>query len=196
MDNELTVASSRNLDQPRTWLHPDDKKQIASLTLSVSNLRGMDPELLAEMPSRHKLEAAKLLVEKSLDFSTSQEIGMALSKLIQIFRCDNLEEVAPIYRDALSEIPPDLLFEATSRLLKSHKYPTLPKPADFFEAVGPEVKSRRQGLQTLSTALWKQAYLERASADRAASDAPGTVVSLPSCRLQRVPGASPKARDK
>lgn len=196
MDKELTVASPSNLDHPRTWLSPDDKKQIESLVHSVSNLRGMEPEILKEMPSRQSMELAVKMLNASLTSSTSAEIATEFSKLIQMFRCENLEEVAPLYVEALAEIPPDLLKLATVRLLKSHKYPTLPKPADFFEAVASEVKFRQRARQSLSTALWRQAYLERKQADQAASAAPETVVSLPSYRIQRVPGSSPRAPDK
>jgi hypothetical protein len=196
MDNELTVASPSNLDHPRTWLSPADKKQIESLARSVSSLRGMDPEILKEMPSRQSMESAVKMLSASLTSSTSAEIAVEFSKLIQMFRCENLEEVAPLYVEALAEIPPDLLKLATVRLLKSHKYPILPKPADFFEAIRPEVKSRQRDLQIISTALWKQAYLERKSADQAASGSPESVVSLPSYRIQRVPGSSPRAPDK
>lgn len=56
-----------------------------------------------------------------------------VAKTLQVSLPD--EDGLMVYAAILSELPTALLKEAVIEVCKTHKYPTMPKPADFLEVV-------------------------------------------------------------
>lgn len=69
---------------------------------------------------------------------------------------DALERITKVYAVGFDDIPTDLLRLATKRLTKTWKWGNrLPFPADFREAVAPELAQRTAILRKLQSAAWK-----------------------------------------
>ena len=65
------------------------------------------------------------------------------------------------YIEAISDIPPDLIWDAVSRLMRTYVYPTPPKPAHFREQVADEMKERRLILHRVASMKANKHYLDR-----------------------------------
>jgi hypothetical protein len=48
--------------------------------------------------------------------------------------------------EVLTEIPRDLFDIAFDKIIRSHKYPTMPTPGSFFEAIGEELEEAKGAL--------------------------------------------------
>jgi hypothetical protein len=88
----------------------------------VAVLRQLQGELAEYRPPSDPVEVIKSLelVAKTLQVELPDEDGLM------------------VYAAILSELPVAVLKRAVIEVCKTHKYPTMPKPADFLEAVKDE----------------------------------------------------------
>jgi hypothetical protein len=85
--------------------------------------------------SRAELAAALDGVRRLLLPPTPQEVVLSLNAIASIFRAHLPEEEAlRIYVSLFQEIPKAAFKEACRSLAKTHRYPNMPLPAEFFEA--------------------------------------------------------------
>ena len=93
------------------------------------------PEGAEIAASRTELAAALAGVRRLLLPPSPQEIVLSLNAIATIFRAHLPEEEAlKIYVSLFQEIPKAAFKEACRSLAKTHRYPNMPLPAEFFEA--------------------------------------------------------------
>jgi hypothetical protein len=110
---------------------------------------------------------------------------------------ENWQQIAPVYREALEEIPLDLVQSALKHVRLTSKW--FPKPSELIDPVRSEMEKRKQTLRRLTTmnmlaqkqgqqathAVHKpRSEADKAAVAKAAADAKAI---LDSAKLQRIP---------
>jgi len=129
------------------------------------------------------------------------EIGVLLAQTLAIWpRPENWAHISPAYREALEEIPLDLVQSALKHCRMTLKW--FPKPCELIDPIRPELEKRKQTLRRLTTMEMlarKQgqqapvaAHKPRSEADKqAAAEAVAKARAvLDSATLKRVPTAA------
>lgn len=135
---ELVPYGKRNPDLyvivPQPWLNQTISESVASLTTWLMMRRTL-PDGAEWSASRAELAAALDGVRRLLLPPTPQEVVLSLNAIASIFRAHLPEEEAlRIYVSLFQEIPKAAFKEACRSLAKTHRYPNMPLPAEFFEA--------------------------------------------------------------
>lgn len=119
---------------PPTWLQPIVTNSVAFLVTWVGMKRSLPLGYLQDSAAS-ELHDALLGLRAMFEPATPTKIGKTLEGMAQIFRAALPEEVGLRgYIHALSDLPNVAFDEAARTLIKSHRYPNLPLPAEFITA--------------------------------------------------------------
>lgn len=111
------------------------------------------PEWLNQTPEPWRTRARELLpsLEASLTPARWEIFAVIIRQLFLFAQTlgkgpPNVTEATKIYRQALHDIPADLLETGVQKVIRSHKFNTLPAPGEIREAVSAELAVRRKWL--------------------------------------------------
>tara|TARA_Y100000588_G_scaffold128354_1_gene140611 strand:+ start:2474 stop:2866 length:393 start_codon:yes stop_codon:yes gene_type:complete len=105
----------------------------------------------------HKEECDLLLAP-----SSDAQVVQILDDVWEVLSASTLSTTAyKGYIEALIEIPPDLLKEAASIVIKTYVYPSPPKPADFYQAIQNKLDERKIALQRITLMAERKNYIRR-----------------------------------
>ena len=103
------------------------------------------------------LTAEAAAAQASLAPADPKAFAVGLAKLAAFCRAFGMafdaEALSVIYRDSAGHLPSDLWLEAVTRVTRSWKYQSPPKPADLIASVELEMKQRRKRLHLAKTAM-------------------------------------------
>ena len=132
----------------------DSKTDSALLRRRAEMILSTAPFDLDHIEIDDRLEDAISVLEASLAKSEVPEIARMLDMVTETLQVDLPSEAATeIYYSILRDIPADLLMRSAKEVLKKHVYPTMPKPADFYQAVEGEIKQRKSDLRWFELAV-------------------------------------------
>lgn len=142
---QLPIQSATT-SQARAWI--EDMEANRSLTGSLT----APAEIAAALPG---LAAELEAIARPAD---PMEYGVLMEKLLRFVSdfglpIGNLKSVAATYRETLCDLPPDLLAQAIDRIIQTHKYHVLPKPAEIRAHVTAELIDRKNRLRAAREAL-------------------------------------------
>ena len=147
---ELTALSS-------TALNPNYKKPAMVKTIDYiqqgcfsiqtldQDVRETLPQLVLELTEANKASSPKayaVLIKPLFDFISTFTKTKA-----------ELQKIASLYREALFDLPDDLLRLAISETIKNHRYNTIPTPGDVRGHISSELVKRRVMLVKARAAL-------------------------------------------
>jgi hypothetical protein len=92
--------------------------------------------------------------------SASEEVIIkTLAGMADAFQVDLPERVGlEIYVAALRDLPRPALVAAVQSLVRTHKWPRLPYPADFIEAAQPELDALKSARRRIDGAIKRVGY--------------------------------------
>lgn len=113
----------------------------AALSKSVGNLQISDE-------IRELLPALLDELDVKLQPATPKEYAVSMGRLLlfmETFKlpATNQGDLQTIYRDALNDLPADLLNEAVNRIKREHKWNTIPTPAAIRDKVSRQLIDRK-----------------------------------------------------
>jgi hypothetical protein len=118
-------------------------------------------EISRAHPSASLTEARRELTDLLRNFDVQQmqpasrdTIIKALAGMAEAFQVDLPEAIGlEIYVAALHDLPRPALMAAVQSLVRSHKWPRLPFPAEFIEAAQPELEALRGSRTRINGAI-------------------------------------------
>lgn len=135
---------------PQPWLKPIVDEQLSCL-VSLVNMRRPLPDSLTYEEAKQSLTLALARVRQAFEPATPQEITASLEVVAEVFRAPLPERQAfKLYVAVFQDIPAVAFKEACRQIVKTHRYPNLPLPAEFIEAAKPvteHLKSWRSRLE-------------------------------------------------
>jgi hypothetical protein len=86
--------------------------------------------------------------------ASDEAIIKALGGMAEAFQVDLPEQTGlEIYVAALRDLPRPALVAAVQSLVRTHKWPRLPFPADFIEAAQPEIEALASARRRINNAI-------------------------------------------
>ena len=135
---------------PQPWLKPIVDEQLSCL-VSLVNMKRPLPDSLTYEEAKQSLTLALARVRQAFEPATPQEITASLEVVAEVFRAPLPERQAfKLYVAVFQDIPAVAFKEACRQIVKTHRYPNLPLPAEFIEAAKPvteHLKSWRSRLE-------------------------------------------------
>ena len=134
-----------------------------------------EPWITAQIPvPLVTLTAARIEAETALTPADERAATLALAELFRWARLfglklDDLEATAREFREALADLPADLLTQAIGMIRRTWHYPSLPLPGDLRRQVTDELARRRM----LATKLRQAEARRREQADLPPKASPG-----------------------
>jgi hypothetical protein len=96
------------------------------------------PDSLTYEEAKQSLTLALARVRQAFEPATPQEITASLEVVAEVFRAPLPERQAfKLYVAVFQDIPAVAFKEACRQIVKTHRYPNLPLPAEFIEAAKP-----------------------------------------------------------
>lgn len=92
--------------------------------------------------------------------ASSEAFAVCLLKIAKFGRAfgfleNNAADITGFYREALSDVPADLLELAVDGTIRTWKWNRMPSPADLRETISGELGQRKATRNALERALWK-----------------------------------------
>jgi hypothetical protein len=138
---------------PPTWLQPIVNEELSFL-VSLVNMRKPLPNSLTTEEAKQSLTNALAQVRGSFAPASPQEITSALEVVAEVFRAPLPERQAfKLYVAVFQDIPAVAFKEACRHIVRTHKYPNLPLPAEFINAAQPIVEQMQTWDKRISLAL-------------------------------------------
>jgi len=112
------------------------------------------PNSLTTEEAKQSLTNALAQVRGSFAPASPQEITSALEVVAEVFRAPLPEKQAfKLYVAVFQDIPAVAFKEACRQIVRTHKYPNLPLPAEFINAAQPIVEQMQTWDKRISLAL-------------------------------------------
>jgi hypothetical protein len=138
---------------PPHWLSPIVNDQLSYLVSSVNMGRQL-PGSLTRDEAKQSLTHALALVRGAFAPASPQEITSSLEVVAEVFRAQLPEKQAfKLYVAVLQDLPAVAFKEACRQIVRTHRYPNLPLPAEFIEAAQPIIKQMNGWKQRLELAV-------------------------------------------
>ncbi len=136
---------------PPHWLKPIVDDQLSCL-VSLVNMRRPIP--VSSDEAKQALTHALAQVRGAFAPASPQEITSSLEVVAEVFRAPLPERQAfKLYVAVFQDIPAVAFKEACRQIVRTHKYPNLPLPAEFIEAAKPITKQLQTWEERLMLAL-------------------------------------------
>ena len=104
--------------------------------------------------TKQSLTHALALVRGAFAPASPQEITSSLEVVAEVFRAPLPEKQAfKLYVAVLQDLPALAFKEACRQIVRTHRYPNLPLPAEFIEAAQPIIKQMNGWKQRLELAV-------------------------------------------
>lgn len=125
------------LPTPPLWLRQIVNDSTNYLVSWLNRHRRLPENWTAEQ-ARLELSPALLAVRRAQAPASLEEVASALEAIAQVFRASLPEKTGlKIYISVLQDMPCAAFKEACREVVKTHKYPNMPLPAQFIEAGKP-----------------------------------------------------------
>ena len=123
-----TTALPASLEATRGWL----ERAVAA------GMETIPPDVVAGLP------AAVAEAEAALAPASPQAFAVTIKRLTDYVEAFGLPAPAPsaaaaVYREALGDLPAELLAEAVTRTVRTHKFHVLPKPGEIRATVAEDL---------------------------------------------------------
>jgi len=154
----LDVQSRKAIDGinvvvPQTWLLPIVNEELSCL-VSLVNMRKQLPNSLTTEEAKQSLTHALFQVRGAFAPASPQEITSALEVVAEVFRAPLPERQAfKLYVAVFQDLPAVAFKEACRQIVRTHKYPNLPLPAEFINAAQPVIEHMKLWDQRITLAL-------------------------------------------
>ena len=117
----------------------DSVKRLINLALAQTEFRGLeqDNSISSDLNERgaQELTLALSATQQALPLVTREKIADALRTFAEMLQCSvPMADGLKLYFYALQDMPYYKFLHACMNLVKTHKWPRLPLPADFIEA--------------------------------------------------------------
>jgi len=138
---------------PQPWLRPIVDEQLSCL-VSLVNMKKPLPNSLTYEEAKQSLTLALAQVRQAFEPASPQEITSSLEVVAEVFRAPLPERQAfKLYVAVFQDIPGIAFKEACRQIVKTHRYPNLPLPAEFIEASKPTVEHLKAWRSRLELAV-------------------------------------------
>ena len=104
---------------------------------------------------RPSLPPAALEWQAKLSPASPQAFAVMIERLVHFAQAfgatvNDMAGVMEFYRDSLADLPADLLGQAIKETMRTHKYNTLPRPADIRQHIAEELSHRHDMVRMLT----------------------------------------------
>lgn len=122
--------------------------------LSVSQVQRLYPSSLLKGARADLIELRDAFETGPMAPASDEAIIKALGGMAEAFQVDLPEQTGlEIYVAALRDLPRPALVAAVQSLVRTHKWPRLPFPADFIEAAQPEIEALASARRRINNAI-------------------------------------------